>query len=123
MCGRYRLTAKERYLRDHFGLDADISWSPRWNIAPTQQVPIIRQHKTQPRRTFDLVRWVMGALARSGWPTSGNMHHPDDPTQLACGRRTRSHARDPANGRLRSLVGSWYYQTFTCGRLPQAVRS
>jgi hypothetical protein len=22
MCGRYRLTAKERYIRDHFGLDA-----------------------------------------------------------------------------------------------------
>lgn len=57
MCGRYRLTARERYLRDHFGLDADISWSPRWNIAPTQQVAIVRQHKTQPRRTFDLVRW------------------------------------------------------------------
>ena len=57
MCGRYRLTAKERYLRDHFGLDEEISWSPRWNIAPTQQVPIVRQHKTQPRRTFDLVRW------------------------------------------------------------------
>ena len=23
MCGCYRLTAKERYLRDHFGLDED----------------------------------------------------------------------------------------------------
>src|SRR6266478_3764456 len=57
MCGRYRLTAKERYLRDHFGLDADVSWSPRWNIAPTQQVPIVRQHKSEPRRMFDLVRW------------------------------------------------------------------
>ena len=33
MCGRYRLTAKERYLRHHFGLDDDISWSPRWSIA------------------------------------------------------------------------------------------
>jgi putative SOS response-associated peptidase YedK len=57
MCGRYRLTAKERYLRDHFGLDEDISWTPRWNIAPTQQVPIVRQHETEPSRTFDLVRW------------------------------------------------------------------
>ena len=33
---RYRLTAKERYLRDHFGNDGDLSWEPRWNIAPTQ---------------------------------------------------------------------------------------
>ena len=40
MCGRYRLTAKERYLRDHFGLDEDLSLAPRWNIAPTHPVPI-----------------------------------------------------------------------------------
>jgi hypothetical protein len=26
MCGRYRLTAKERYLRDPFGLDDDPQW-------------------------------------------------------------------------------------------------
>ena len=57
MCGRYRLTAKERYLRDHFSLDEDPSWAPRWNIAPTQQVPIIRQNPKKPRRTFGLVRW------------------------------------------------------------------
>jgi putative SOS response-associated peptidase YedK len=57
MCGRYRLTAKERYIRDHFGLEDDVSWAPRWNIAPTQQVPIIRQDNKQPKRTFSLVRW------------------------------------------------------------------
>jgi len=57
MCGRYRLTAKERYLRDHFGLDEDPAWTPRWNIAPTQLVPIIRQGTTGTRRSFDFVRW------------------------------------------------------------------
>jgi putative SOS response-associated peptidase YedK len=57
MCGRYRLTAKERYIRDHFGLDDDPTWAPRWNIAPTQQVPIVRQERTEPKRTFTLVRW------------------------------------------------------------------
>jgi putative SOS response-associated peptidase YedK len=58
MCGRYRLTAKERYLRDHFSLDEDLSWAPRWNIAPTQKVPIIRQHSKEPKRTFGLVRLI-----------------------------------------------------------------
>ena len=65
MCGRYRLTAKERYLRDHFGIDEDFSWTPRWNIAPTQSVPIIRQEDTKPRRSFDLVRW--GLIPSSSW--------------------------------------------------------
>ncbi len=57
MCGRYRLTAKERYLRDHFGLDEEPTWTPHWNIAPTQDAPIIRQHPKEPRRTFSLARW------------------------------------------------------------------
>lgn len=57
MCGRYRLTAKERYLRDHFGLDDDPAWTPRWNVAPTQPVAIIRQHRSEPMRIFGLMRW------------------------------------------------------------------
>jgi putative SOS response-associated peptidase YedK len=57
MCGRYRLSAKERYIRDHFGLEDDVSWAPRWNVAPTQQVPIVRQDSKQPERTFSLARW------------------------------------------------------------------
>jgi len=57
MCGRYQLTAKERYLRDHFGLDEDPTWTPRWNIAPTQLVPVVRQKSISSTRSFDLVRW------------------------------------------------------------------
>jgi putative SOS response-associated peptidase YedK len=57
MCGRYRLTAKERYLRDHFGIDGDVSWTPRWNIAPTQKVPVVRQAHNEPKRSFALLRW------------------------------------------------------------------
>jgi hypothetical protein len=57
MCGRYRLTAKERYLRDHFGLDVGVKWLPRWNIAPTQMIPTIRQHAKEPVRIFSLMRW------------------------------------------------------------------
>ena len=57
MCGRYRLTAKERYLRDHFGIDEDVSWAPRWNIAPTQKVPVVRQDGKKPTRTCALLRW------------------------------------------------------------------
>lgn len=57
MSGRYRLTAKERYICDHFGLDEDPSWPPRWNIAPTQTVATIRQDPKGPKRNFSLIRW------------------------------------------------------------------
>src|SRR5260370_3558788 len=65
MCGRYRLTAKERYIRDHFGLDDDPPWTPRWNIAPTQQIATIRQHRSEPKRIFGLMRW--GLIPYSYW--------------------------------------------------------
>ncbi len=57
MCGRYRLTAKERYLRDHFGLEEDPPWQPRRNIVPTQPTATIRQHPSEPRPTFGIMRW------------------------------------------------------------------
>lgn len=57
MCGRYRLTAKERYLRDHFGLDDDPYWTPRWNIAPTQQVAVVRRPPKDGARTFSQMGW------------------------------------------------------------------
>lgn len=57
MCGRYRLTAKERYLRDHFGIEDDLEWAPRYNIAPSQPVLAVRQHPSEPKRSFSLLRW------------------------------------------------------------------
>lgn len=57
MFGRYRLIAKERYIRDHFGLDEDPSWTPRWNIAPTQPIATVRQDPKAPKRNLSLVRW------------------------------------------------------------------
>ena len=58
MCGRYRLTAKERWLSDYFNLDPeDVDWAARWNVAPTQEVATIRQDRKEPKRIFALMRW------------------------------------------------------------------
>jgi putative SOS response-associated peptidase YedK len=32
-------------------------WTPRYNIAPTQSVPVIRQNPKEPRRELSLMRW------------------------------------------------------------------
>jgi len=57
MCGRYRLTAKERYIAEHFDLDDEVSAAPRYNIAPTQSAATIRQDPKQPSRVLSLMRW------------------------------------------------------------------
>lgn len=41
MCGRYTLYHDEEDLTELFELDA-FAWAPRYNIAPTQRVPIVR---------------------------------------------------------------------------------
>ncbi len=58
MCGRYRLTAKERWLSEYFSIPAeDIEWAARWNIAPTEKVATIRQDREEPKRKFAKMRW------------------------------------------------------------------
>jgi putative SOS response-associated peptidase YedK len=58
MCGRYRLSRRKQLLEDHFATDPwEGDWEPRYNIAPTQPVPVIRQDPKEPVRRLSLVRW------------------------------------------------------------------
>lgn len=58
MCGRYRLSRRKQILEEHFDTsDWQDDWSPRYNIAPTQPVPVIRQHPKEPIRQLSLMRW------------------------------------------------------------------
>jgi len=58
VCGRYRLSRRKQFIAEHFdSLPGDDGWEPRYNIAPTQPVPIVRQHPKEPRRELSLVRW------------------------------------------------------------------
>lgn len=42
MCGRYRLSRRKQIIEEHFETaDWQDDWSPRYNIAPTQFVPVI----------------------------------------------------------------------------------
>ena len=51
MCGRYRLSRRKQIIEEHFDtVTGEEDWTPRYNIAPTQPVPIIRQHPV--RLTF-----------------------------------------------------------------------
>ncbi len=44
-------------MRDHFGIEDDLEWAPRYNIAPSQPVLAVRQHPAEPKRSFSLLRW------------------------------------------------------------------
>jgi putative SOS response-associated peptidase YedK len=58
MCGRYRLSRRKQIVEEYFDTASDAEdWAPRFNIAPTQSVPVIRQHPKEPVRELSLMRW------------------------------------------------------------------
>jgi putative SOS response-associated peptidase YedK len=51
MCGRYRLSRRKQIIEEHFdSVSWDEDWEPRYNIAPTQSIPVIRQNPKKPAR-------------------------------------------------------------------------
>ena len=58
MCGRYRLSRRKQIIEEYFdSTSGEVEWSPRYNIAPTQPVPVIRQNPKDSIRELSLVRW------------------------------------------------------------------
>ena len=57
MCGRYRLSRDGKQIVEDFAVEDEIEWSPRYNIAPTDPVPVIRQDRKKPVRHFTRMRW------------------------------------------------------------------
>jgi putative SOS response-associated peptidase YedK len=58
MCGRYRLSRRKQLVEEYFDCGpSDDDWSPRYNIAPTQPVAVIRQHPKEPIRELSVMKW------------------------------------------------------------------
>jgi putative SOS response-associated peptidase YedK len=55
MCGRYVITSPPAAIRALFGYPEQPNFPPRYNVAPTQPVPIVRLADAQ--RHFALMRW------------------------------------------------------------------
>lgn len=58
MCGRYKLATPAEVLRDVFGFVEHPNLPARYNVAPTQDAPVVRQRR-QPagERTVQNLRW------------------------------------------------------------------
>jgi putative SOS response-associated peptidase YedK len=55
MCGRYTIPTDRRMLERHFAAQGSFEFTPRYNVAPTQQVPIVRN--ANGTRELLLARW------------------------------------------------------------------
>ena len=55
MCGRYAITTAPEAIRRLFGYLEQPNFPPRYNVAPTQPIPIVRM--VDGTRQYALVRW------------------------------------------------------------------
>jgi len=56
MCGRYTLYGPHSRYREQFSTENDLDFAPRYNIAPSQVVPVVRTDDNGSRR-FVLAQW------------------------------------------------------------------
>ena len=65
------MARKKEILAGYFGVEPDEDWQPRYNVAPTQNVPVIRQHPEQPKRIGSTMRWGLMPF----WAKDPNIGH------------------------------------------------
>ena len=104
--GRYRLSRRKQVIAEHFdALAGDDDWAPRYNIAPTQPIPVIRQHPKEPRRKLSLMRW--GLVPHWAKDISGSASMINARSETAA---TRPAFRDPMKLRRCLIPADGFYE-------------
>ncbi len=115
MCGRYRLSRRKQLVEEYFDSASDEpEWTPRYNIAPTQTVPVIRQNPTQPRRELSLMRW--GLIPSWAKDMSGAAMMINARSETAA---TKPAFRDPLTSRRCLIPADGFYEWQRAGKAKQ----
>ena len=72
MCGRFTLTTPGEVLAEVFGLDEPPELLPRYNIAPTQPIAVVRRVPAGAPRSLSMMRWGL-IPAWQGEPRHGSL--------------------------------------------------
>jgi putative SOS response-associated peptidase YedK len=114
MCGRYRLSRRKQIVEEYFDASGDDDWTPRYNIAPTQSVPVIRQHPKEPRRVLSLMRWGLVPSWAKDMSSSGGMINARSETAA-----TKPAFRDPMKFRRCLIPAADFYEWVRKGTTKQ----
>ena len=106
MCGRYRLSRRKQIIEEQFDTaDWQDDWSPRYNIAPTQPVPVIRQHPKEPIRQISTMRWgLVPYWAKDPSITTGTINAKSETAA------TKPAFRDPLKFRRCLIPADGFYE-------------
>jgi putative SOS response-associated peptidase YedK len=57
MCGRFALKASPKSIQEHFHLPEIPALAPRYNVAPSQEIAVVRHFLQDPFPRLDMLRW------------------------------------------------------------------
>ena len=115
MCGRYRLSRRKQLVEEYFDTESDeLEWTPRYNIAPSQPVPVIRQNPKEPRRELSLMRWgLIPSWAKDESVAVGMINARSETA------RTKPAFRDPLTNRRCLIPADGFYEWVRTGKVKQ----
>jgi putative SOS response-associated peptidase YedK len=115
MCGRYRLSRRKQLVEEYFDSASDEpEWTPRYNIAPTQPVPVIRQNAKEPRRELSLMRWGLIPSWAKDPSVAAQMINARSETAA-----TKPAFRDPLTSRRCLIPADGFYEWVRSGKAKQ----
>jgi putative SOS response-associated peptidase YedK len=115
MCGRYKLSRRKQLVEEYFDVSSDTDdWNPRFNIAPTQPVPVVRQHPKEPRRDLSLMLW--GLISSWAKDMSGAARMINARSETAA---TKPAFRDPLKFRRCLIPADGFYEWKRAGSFKQ----
>ena len=115
MCGRYRLSRRKQIVEEYFdSVSGDEDWTPRYNIAPTQPVPVIRQNPKEPRRELSLMRWGLIPSWAKDASVAAQMINARSETAA-----TKPAFRDPLTSRRCLIPADGFYEWERTGKAKQ----
>jgi putative SOS response-associated peptidase YedK len=105
MCGRYRLSRRKQLVEEYFDASGDEDWNPRYNIAPTQPIPVVRQHPKEPCRELSFMRWGLIPSWAKGMSAAAGMINARSETAAA-----KPAFRDPLKFRRCLVPADGFYE-------------
>jgi putative SOS response-associated peptidase YedK len=112
MCGRYRLSRRKQIVEEYFDCVSDEpDWAPRYNVAPTQPVPVIRQHPKEPVRQLSLMKWgLIPSWAKDASAAAGMINARSETAA------TKPAFRDPLKSRRCLIPADGFYEWQRTGK-------
>jgi putative SOS response-associated peptidase YedK len=109
------LSRRKQIIEEHFDCGSEEpDWTPRYNIAPTQPVPVIRQNPKEPVRELALMKW--GLIPSWSKDASGAARMINARSESAS---TKPAFRDALKSRRCLIPADGFYEWMRTGKAKQ----